>query len=292
MPGGMTQKGLSFTLLTSRKVPRGKCLLWSFTSTKSLALAVHDPGRSLWKLPGHCRAGEQTEAPTSSSRNRYFTTNFRGSYVIDWLLTRKVVKCLRAVKCWQGDVWDAGAGGRTGNWCHSEWWANRLPHFHIYRQWIWQPQRKEFKLLCAIYFNFLLSQNSIFLSLAELAQIYLSVYVVFYLCQLSQVFQLSFNILCSSKISIPGDKGYPQHFSFCFVLWTLDKNNFKNPELQYLNSILIIWRMRPYVSILSKYLLMLQKGLQCSNVVTYMRNMNFMFWTAYTAFCKCYSISN
>lgn len=92
----------------------------SFTSTKSLALAVHDPGRPLWKLPGHCRAGEQTEAPGSSSRNRYFTTNFHGSCVIDCLLTRKVVKCLRAVKCWQGDVWDAGAGGR--NWeLMSQW---------------------------------------------------------------------------------------------------------------------------------------------------------------------------
>lgn len=92
----------------------------SFTSTKSLALAVHDPGRSLWKPPGHCRAGEQTEAPVSSSRNRYFTTNFHGSYVIGWLLTRKVVKWLRAVKCWQGDVWDAGAGGK--NWeLMSQW---------------------------------------------------------------------------------------------------------------------------------------------------------------------------
>lgn len=71
-----------------------------------------------WEVPveatRHCRAGEQTEASISSSINRYFTTNFHGSYVIDWLLTRKVVKCLRAVKWGQGEVWDAGAGGR--NW--------------------------------------------------------------------------------------------------------------------------------------------------------------------------------
>lgn len=96
------------------------CYPGSFTSTKSLALAAHDPGRSLWKPPGHCRAGEQTEVPGSSSRNRYFSTNFHDSSVIGWLLTRKVVKCLRAVKGWQGDVWDVGAAGR--NWeLMSQW---------------------------------------------------------------------------------------------------------------------------------------------------------------------------
>lgn len=69
-----------------------------------------------WEVPVEATRPLQSTgtnwSPNLFKQKQIFHPNFHGSYVIDWLLTRKVVKCLRAVKCWQGDVWDAGAGGR------------------------------------------------------------------------------------------------------------------------------------------------------------------------------------